>query len=95
MPLLDCEQAAPTVSRPRNMPPGILADLRGRNGNIELERPAVAHPRGRPKVHKLVWRDDLGLLGIRCRTSFAIGQRALLIRESDGCVLWIAFRWNH
>ena len=40
------------------------------------------------KGHKLVWRDDLGLLGIGIEPAFAIAQRALLIREADGCVMW-------
>ena len=40
------------------------------------------------KRHRLVWRDDLGLLGIGVEPSLAIGQRALLVREPDGCVLW-------
>lgn len=40
------------------------------------------------KTHRLVWRDDLGLPGIGMEPSFAIGQRALLVRESDGCVMW-------
>jgi glyoxylase-like metal-dependent hydrolase (beta-lactamase superfamily II) len=38
--------------------------------------------------HKLVWRDDLGVTGIGMEPSFAIGQRALLLRERDGCVMW-------
>jgi hypothetical protein len=38
--------------------------------------------------HKLAWREDLDILGIGIEPSFAIGQRALLVRESDGCVLW-------
>jgi hypothetical protein len=38
--------------------------------------------------HKLVWRDDLGIPGIGVEPAFAIGQRALLVREADGCVLW-------
>ena len=40
------------------------------------------------KRHKLVWREDLGISGIGVEPSFAIGQRALLVREPDGCVLW-------
>ena len=40
------------------------------------------------KGHRLVWRDDLGIPGIGVEPGFAIGQRALLIREPDGCVLW-------
>ena len=38
--------------------------------------------------HKLAWRDDLGLTGFAVKPGFAIGQRALLVREKDGCVLW-------
>jgi glyoxylase-like metal-dependent hydrolase (beta-lactamase superfamily II) len=37
---------------------------------------------------KLIWRDDLGIAGIGVEPGFAIGQRALLLRESDGCVMW-------
>jgi hypothetical protein len=36
----------------------------------------------------LVWRDDLGIPGIAAEPAFAIGQRALLLREDDGCVMW-------
>jgi glyoxylase-like metal-dependent hydrolase (beta-lactamase superfamily II) len=38
--------------------------------------------------HRLVRRDDLGLTGFAVEPGFAIGQRALLVREADGCVLW-------
>lgn len=38
--------------------------------------------------HRLVWRDDLGISGIGIEPGFAIGQRALLLREADGCVMW-------
>ena len=38
--------------------------------------------------HKLVWRDDLGLVGIGLEPGFAIAQRALLVPEADGCVMW-------
>jgi hypothetical protein len=38
--------------------------------------------------HRLLWRDDLGIPGIAVEPSFAIGQRALLLREADGCVMW-------
>ena len=40
------------------------------------------------KHHELEWRDDLGIPGIGSKPSFAIGQRALLLREADGCVMW-------
>jgi Metallo-beta-lactamase superfamily len=38
--------------------------------------------------YRLAWRDDLGVIGFRIEPSFAIGQRALLLCEADGCVLW-------
>jgi len=39
--------------------------------------------------HELVWRDELGgIPGIGIEPSFAIGQRALLVVEPDGCVMW-------
>jgi hypothetical protein len=37
---------------------------------------------------KVVWRDDLGITGMGLEPGFAIGQRALLVPEPDGCVLW-------
>ena len=40
------------------------------------------------KSHRVVWRDDLGIAGLGLEPSFAIGQRALLLREADGCVMW-------
>jgi hypothetical protein len=41
-----------------------------------------------PTRYRLVWRDDLDVVGIAVEPSFAIGQRALLLREPDGCVMW-------
>jgi glyoxylase-like metal-dependent hydrolase (beta-lactamase superfamily II) len=38
--------------------------------------------------HKADIRDDHGLLGIGCTPSFAIGQRALLVKSNAGNVLW-------
>jgi glyoxylase-like metal-dependent hydrolase (beta-lactamase superfamily II) len=38
--------------------------------------------------HRLVWRDDCGVPGLGVEPRFAIGQRALLVREADGCVMW-------
>ena len=40
------------------------------------------------KSHGLAWRDDLGVPGIALEPSFAIGQRALLLQEAGGCVMW-------
>ena len=38
--------------------------------------------------YKIAFRDDLGVVGLRVEPSFAIGQRALLLGEADGCVMW-------
>lgn len=38
--------------------------------------------------HRLIWRDDLEVSGLQVEPPFAIGQRALLLQESDGCVMW-------
>jgi glyoxylase-like metal-dependent hydrolase (beta-lactamase superfamily II) len=38
--------------------------------------------------HKAVVREDNGILGIGCEPSFAIGQRALLVKSAAGNVLW-------
>jgi hypothetical protein len=87
MPFWTCEQcgaqfpdsAAPPASCP------ICEDERqfvNWNGQTWLTREQSA------QRYRLVWRDDLGLLGIGLEPSFAIGQRALLIADGDGCVLW-------
>jgi len=38
--------------------------------------------------HQVVWREDDGVTGLAMEPSFAIGQRALVVREPDGCVMW-------
>ncbi|MGH3001888.1 MAG: MBL fold metallo-hydrolase [Gaiellaceae bacterium] len=38
--------------------------------------------------HRAEIRDERGLLGIGCEPSFAIGQRALLVKSNAGNVLW-------
>jgi len=38
--------------------------------------------------HEPEIRDDHGILGIGCTPSFAIGQRALLVKSGAGNVLW-------
>jgi glyoxylase-like metal-dependent hydrolase (beta-lactamase superfamily II) len=38
--------------------------------------------------YRLIWRDDLGLTGLQVEPRFAIDQRALLVPEADGCVMW-------
>jgi glyoxylase-like metal-dependent hydrolase (beta-lactamase superfamily II) len=40
------------------------------------------------QTHEVDVRDDHGILGIGCTPSFAIGQRALLVKSDAGNVLW-------
>ena len=87
MPLWTCEQCGAqfpdSATPPASCP--ICEDERqyvNWNGQAWLTREDLA------KRHNLVWRDDLGLVGIGVEPSFAIGQRALLIPEADGCVMW-------
>ncbi len=54
----------------------------GWDGQIFLTRATLA------ERHRVVWRDDLGLTGLSLEPSFAIGQRALLVPLSDGCLMW-------
>jgi glyoxylase-like metal-dependent hydrolase (beta-lactamase superfamily II) len=51
-------------------------------GQQWLTREALAERR------KVVWRDDLGIPGIGLDPNFAIGQRALLVPDTGGCVMW-------
>jgi hypothetical protein len=87
MPLWTCEQCGaqfPDSGQPPASCP-ICEDERqfvNWKGQQWLTREELA------KGHDVVWRDDLGLLGIGLEPGFAIGQRALLIREPDGCVMW-------
>lgn len=40
------------------------------------------------RTHSLEWRNEDGVLGFEIKPHFAIGQRALLIQDVDGCILW-------
>ena len=75
------------VSRKRLAAAG-LPDLRGRAAVRELEGQIWLTREQLTERHKLVWRDDLGIPGIAVEPGFAIGQRALLVPEADGCVMW-------
>jgi hypothetical protein len=39
-------------------------------------------------THDLGWHQDEEVVGLAVEPSFAIGQRALLVREPEGCTLW-------
>ena len=87
MPLWTCEQCGaqfPDTGEPPRVCP-VCEDERqyvNWKGQRWLTREELAGS------HKLVWRDDLGVIGIGVEPSFAIGQRAMLLREHDGCVMW-------
>ena len=87
MPLWTCEQCGaqfPESAEPPAACP-VCEDERqyvNWKGQAWLTREELA------KRHKPVWRDDLGIPGIAIEPAFAIGQRALLVPEADGCVMW-------
>jgi hypothetical protein len=87
MPLWTCEQCgaqfAESPEPPRACP--ICEDERqfvNWKGQIWLTREQLE------PHHKLVWRDDLDIPGMAVEPKFAIGQRALLVPDSDGYVMW-------
>jgi hypothetical protein len=87
MPLWTCEQCGAQFPETKKAPPScpICEDERqfvNWKGQRWLAREELAETR------RLVWRDDLGIIGLGLEPSFAIGQRALLLAEEDGCVMW-------
>src|SRR3954470_6591496 len=87
MPLWSCEQCGAqfpeTASSPASCP--ICEDERqyvNWKGQQWLTREALA------ERHRIVWRDGLGLTGLGVDPGFAMGQRAFLMQESHGCVMW-------
>ena len=87
MPLWTCEQCGAQFPESGEPPASCLICEDERQfvnwkGQTWLTREAMT------ERSKLVWRDDLGVFGIGLDPGFAIGQRALLLREADGCVLW-------
>lgn len=87
MPLWTCEQCGaqfPQSTQPPSACP-VCEDERqyvNWKGQTWLTREQLA------RHHRLVWRDDLGIPGLGVEPGFAIEQRALLVREADGCVMW-------
>ena len=87
MPVFSCVQCGAQFPESPAPPPRcpICEDERqfvGWRGQQWLTREELA------ATHRVAWRDDLGIPGIGIEPSFAIGQRALLLREADGCVMW-------
>ena len=87
MPFWTCEQCGAQFPESRQPPPccPVCEDDRqfvNWRGQRWLSREELAQD------HKLGCRDDCGLVGIAVEPSFAIGQRALLIPDGDGCVMW-------
>jgi glyoxylase-like metal-dependent hydrolase (beta-lactamase superfamily II) len=87
MPLWTCEQCGAQFPESTDPPQACLICEDERQfvnwkGQSWLTREQMA------QQYKLVWRDDLGIPGISIEPAFAIGQRALLVPEADGCVMW-------
>ncbi len=87
MPLWTCEQCG--AQFPENAePPQACLICEDERQFVNWRGQAWLTPEELAKGRKLVWRDDLDVIGIAVEPSFAIGQRALLLREADGCVMW-------
>ena len=87
MPLWTCEQCGAQFPDSATVPAScpVCEDERqyvNWKGQQWLTREALA------ERHRIVWRDDLGILGVGLEPGFAIGQRALVIPDADGCVMW-------
>jgi hypothetical protein len=87
MPFWTCEQCGAQFSESAEPPSScpICEDERqfvNWKGQIWLARDELK------QRYNLAWREDLGIPGIGVEPRFAIGQRALLLREADGCVMW-------
>lgn len=82
-------RACATQYPPGDEPPGACPIC-------EDQRQYIPHDDGQQWVewtafcgeHKAEIRDDHGILGLGCKPSFAIGQRALLVKSGAGNVLW-------
>jgi hypothetical protein len=87
MPFWTCEQCGAQFPDNRAPPPScpICEDERQ---YVNWKGQAWVAREDLSKSHRLLWRDDLGVPGLGVEPSFAIGQRALLLREPDGCVMW-------
>jgi Metallo-beta-lactamase superfamily len=86
MPFWTCEQCGAQFAESASPPPScrICEDERqfvNWNGQVWFSREDLA------KRHRVVWRDDLGLIGIAVEPRLAIGQRALLVPDG-GVVMW-------
>ena len=87
MPLWTCEQCGAQFPESRAPPAEcpICRDERqfvNWNGQTWIARERLA------ERYRILCRDDLDIPGIGVEPALAIGQRALLLRERDGCVLW-------
>jgi hypothetical protein len=87
MPLWTCETCGaqfPASDRPPSACP-ICEDERQ---FVNWKGQTFLAPEALAQRCRVVWRDELDLTGISLDPSFAIGQRALLVPQAEGCVMW-------
>jgi glyoxylase-like metal-dependent hydrolase (beta-lactamase superfamily II) len=87
LPLWTCEQCGAQFPEARE-PPAVCPICEDERQFVNWKGQSWLNREEFAKAHRLVWREDLGLAGIAVEPSFAIAQRALLVHEPDGCVLW-------
>ncbi len=87
MPFWICEQCGAQFPD-RATPPSSCQVCEDERQYVNWKGQTWLTPQELAQRHRLVWRDDLDVPGIGVEPSFAIGQRALLLCEPDGCVMW-------
>jgi glyoxylase-like metal-dependent hydrolase (beta-lactamase superfamily II) len=87
MPLWTCEQCGAQFPDSA-APPAACAICEDDRQYVNWKGQAWLTPDELADRHKPVWRDDLGIAGVGLEPGFAIGQRALLVPQSDGVVMW-------
>ena len=87
MPFWTCEQCSAQFPD-RAVPPPACLICEDERQFVNWKGQTWLTPEELTKRHRLVWREDLDIPGIGVEPTFAIGQRALLLREPDGCVMW-------
>lgn len=81
-------RACGTQFEPSTEPPGVCPICRDERQFVPPTGQAWTTLPGLIADHMLTVKHEAGVLGIGCSPSFAIGQRALLVRAASGNILW-------
>jgi len=87
MPLWTCETCGAQFSDSKD-PPAVCPICEDERQYVNWKGQTFLSRETLAQRHRLVWREDLGLMGLALEPGFAIGQRALLVSDGEGCVMW-------